>query len=380
MPTAEGPIDPLAVRVQAPSRRLRPLAAWAALAATCTALAGDPLASLSDEFDDAASLPNWLRIHAVEGWNADQLAHLSVDAAVPGRLVMRPWTSTWYQDYRGELTFKNVTGDFAITIDVDVTGADGDGLPTSAFSLGGAMVRTPRPIDSPAQWTPGGENYVFLSVGYGFASGPCQPGPGAHLEVKTTINGVSDLCIEPTAVASAEIQIARIGAVVLCLYRSPGGAWQVHRRYPRPDMPATLQVGLVSYTDYFKVATYAPFFHNGHVLNEALEPDPSNNPFLPFQPDVQAAFDYARFATVSVPPELAGVDLLNVATDEQLLSFLGEHVNVPPAAEDLNGDGAVNAADLALLLGDWGGSAMDLTGDGTVNAADLGVLLGAWSA
>lgn len=47
---------------------------------------------------------------------------------------------------------------------------------------------------------------------------------------------------------------------------------------------------------------------------------------------------------------------------------------------DLNGDGVVNSADLAMLLGQWGfdGSA-DLTADGTVDAADLSMLLGYWT-
>ena len=48
---------------------------------------------------------------------------------------------------------------------------------------------------------------------------------------------------------------------------------------------------------------------------------------------------------------------------------------------DLDGDGVVNAADLAILLGAWGSasSTADLDGDGQVNAADLALLLGAWS-
>ncbi len=49
---------------------------------------------------------------------------------------------------------------------------------------------------------------------------------------------------------------------------------------------------------------------------------------------------------------------------------------------DLNGDGHVDAADLAILLGSWGpakGSAADLNNDGVVDAADLALLLGAWA-
>ena len=50
--------------------------------------------------------------------------------------------------------------------------------------------------------------------------------------------------------------------------------------------------------------------------------------------------------------------------------------------KDIDGDGDVDSADLALLLGDWGacpGCPEDLNGDGTVNSFDLALLLGAWS-
>lgn len=48
---------------------------------------------------------------------------------------------------------------------------------------------------------------------------------------------------------------------------------------------------------------------------------------------------------------------------------------------DLDGDGAVGPADLALLLGAWGagGGSADLDGDGAVGPADLAQLLGAWT-
>lgn len=46
---------------------------------------------------------------------------------------------------------------------------------------------------------------------------------------------------------------------------------------------------------------------------------------------------------------------------------------------DLDGSGSVDAADLAILLGQWGGpGSADLDANGTVDAADLAVLLGAW--
>ncbi|MBL9121326.1 MAG: choice-of-anchor L domain-containing protein [Phycisphaerae bacterium] len=46
---------------------------------------------------------------------------------------------------------------------------------------------------------------------------------------------------------------------------------------------------------------------------------------------------------------------------------------------DLNDDGWVNGADLAILLGDWGEvSDDDLDGIGVINGADLAIMLGAW--
>jgi len=49
---------------------------------------------------------------------------------------------------------------------------------------------------------------------------------------------------------------------------------------------------------------------------------------------------------------------------------------------DVNGDGFVNGADLALVLGQWGacsGCAADLNGDGVVGGLDLAIVLGNWT-
>jgi hypothetical protein len=49
---------------------------------------------------------------------------------------------------------------------------------------------------------------------------------------------------------------------------------------------------------------------------------------------------------------------------------------------DLDGDGAVQASDLAVMLGAWAqpGATADLDLDGTVGASDLALLLGNWGA
>lgn len=267
------------------------------------------LAALSDEFEDPASRADWQRIHLVEGWNADQLAGYDVGATHPGRLTMVPHSTGWYEDYRGPLAFKEVSGDFRVTTLVHVTdrddvgNSDPDNVPNdSTFSLGGVMIRTPRDITSPADWSPGsgvedgtvnGENYVFLSFGYG-------QGPAAmSLELKNTRNSHSDVQLLPLAgdPAALELQLTRSGDSVTAAYRQPGSdAWQVAGSFVRPDLPDTLQVGLVAYTDWDKMSGFDPFFHNGHVLSPATIPaalDP--NPAVPFDPDIEASFEFIRF-------------------------------------------------------------------------------------
>jgi len=61
----------------------------------------------------------------------------------------------------------------------------------------------------------------------------------------------------------------------------------------------------------------------------------------------------------------------------------GQFTAITPASAscpaDLNGDGDVGSADLALLLGAWGGAGpADLDMSGMVGSADLALLLGAW--
>jgi hypothetical protein len=68
-------------------------------------------------------------------------------------------------------------------------------------------------------------------------------------------------------------------------------------------------------------------------------------------------------------------------TNSHLL--LGVHADIDESScpADLNGDGNVDGADLASLLGAWGSVAsVDLNASGAVDAADLSLLLGAWGA
>jgi len=74
------------------------------------------------------------------------------------------------------------------------------------------------------------------------------------------------------------------------------------------------------------------------------------------------------------------VDLSQVAGNQY---FVIGKLPPPPCPADLTGDGLVNGADLALVIGTWGpcaGCPSDLTGDGVVNGADLALVIGTWGA
>lgn len=340
----------------------------AALAISADGAWANELAWLSDEFSDANTIANWQRRYETESPAVDGLERWEIDGVdAPGAMLMMPHTVTWYQGYRGPLAYKNVTGDFAITTHVDVDNRQGTGMPTSAFSLAGIMIRT-APVIRNAP-----ENYVFLSLGYGAENHPSTPGPGPHFEVKTTENGNSVLHLSPAETLSVDLQIARVGDTVVTLYRRPSEDWTVHRVYERDDFPETLQVGLVAYTDWDKVATYTPEYHNSTVLDPPIAGDPSSNPGLPFRPDLIAEFDYARFFRPSVPD---GIDPAT-ASDAELLSFLGSAASWPYVPGDANFDGAVNRLDAAALAANFGvaGGATwqmgDFDGDAAVTLADL---------
>lgn len=288
--------------------------------------AADDLTPLSDEFRSPATRANWQRIYQTEGWGNDALATFDLGQQRPGRLLLVPHTSSWYAEWRGELTYKSVTGDFVITTDVEVSRRGGGGPPNSPYSLAGIMVRAPRTMTSPAQWTPGGQNYVFLSLG-----AANTPGTYQH-EVKTTLNSVSTLEIS-AGTPRAQIQVSRIGRHLILLRRPPGGSWVVHRRYSRPDFPATLQAGLTVYTDWPNCERVGAAAQNVTVLtNGARLPDGAT--FSGANPDLEAVFEYVRYARPNVPANLAGADLSNpaVVSDVQLLAFLGDHAHEPATA------------------------------------------------
>jgi len=96
-----------------------------------------------------------------------------------------------------------------------------------------------------------------------------------------------------------------------------------------------------------------------------------------FEPDLTLRW------SVTVPnlnqggPVIAGDGTLLIAgSGTNFRAYFTEPACVPA---DLDCDGFVNAADLAILLGAWGSAAGDLDGDGSTTSTDLAILLGAWT-
>lgn len=302
------------------------LLAAALVAAPGAARAQGGLLPAGDEFASAATWAQWSSVRAVEQWGPEPVQSWDIDTSTPGHMTLVPETVSWYGDWTGPLAFRLASGDFAITTHVRATGRDGVSVPQADYSLAGVMLRAPRDV-TPATWTPGGENYVFLSLGHG-ASVPAA----FQYEVKTTVAGNSMLVLDDAPGPEATLQLARLGPYCIALRREPGGPWAVHRRYTRADLPDTLQAGLVAYTDWNKVQHFDPFVHNQAVLVPPLPPGVTDpRPDVPFAPDLRATFDFARFARLELPPALAGLDLADpvAVPDADLLAFLGEAANVP---------------------------------------------------
>jgi len=191
-------------------------------------LAADDLSPLSDEFGQTSTKASCLRVVHTEGWGNDVLERLSRDGERPGWLRLVPHTSSWYGEWRGELMYQAVTGDFVVTTEVEPRNRTGTGAPGSLYSLAGLTVYTDWPL--------------------------CE---------------------------------------------SVGSPW-----------------------------------HNTHVLTNGA-PAPGGGTLSGANPDLQADFDFVRYARPIVPPVLAGAALSDPSqvSDAQLLSFLGDHANPAPSID-----------------------------------------------
>jgi len=277
---------------------------------------------LNDEFNDSRSLINWNNINIVENWGIEQLEHYSINDSITGKLVMIPRTASWFGGWRGPLLYREVSGNFVVTIKVDAVGRDSS-MPAWDFNLAGIMIRHVRAYPNGALgtggWSAADNNYMFLSIGAAGAHNSCPGCSAPNFEVKNTTDGTSNLRVIEVDTLSTQIRVARSDSAFVIMYRlETDQTWVVHQRYARSDFPDTIQVGLVTYTDWQKVFSYAPATHNQtQIEGSECNSGPDCNP------DIVGQFEFIRFDSLNVPMGI-GSDFTdtNDVTDSELLSFL----------------------------------------------------------
>jgi hypothetical protein len=140
----------------------------------------------------------------------------------------------WFQASQGGLIYQNVTGNFTITATVNAVRKSDNNQPAICdVCLGGLMARNPN--------TGSGENYVHVVTGV-------TPN-GAGYETKNTTNNVSPYSAVGDTNTKHDLRIQRTGNTFTLYQRLTGAVtWNVAATFDRPDLPATLLVGINIYT------------------------------------------------------------------------------------------------------------------------------------
>jgi hypothetical protein len=222
--------------------------------------AGAPASQeLSDELDDPATLSRWRQWDKVQGDSRTE--HLDLAQSHPGMLTLRPKAGGWYGSYSGPLVYKMVQGDFRVETWVSAAKlGNPEASPDEQFNSAGLIARDP-------EHGPGHDDWVMVNVGR-------QLGQLVGSEGKTTVGSQSTLEMVDGAFRG-RLRICRVGGVIVLARMLEGEtAWRVLNRYDRSDLPEDLQVGMVA---------------TGWCSSEQA-------PDLSRTPDVEATFDYVRFA------------------------------------------------------------------------------------
>lgn len=190
----------------------------------------DDLAELCDEFGDAGSLYQW-GCRDVDDGQPNSYERLDIGQSREGCLTIVPKACAWYRDGMGPMIYKRITGDFiASAYVVARSRRDPSRPPSQAFNSGGLIARDPAS-------RPGRQNWVVINVG--------RQQEGLGTEVKTTVNSESQLFCDDGP-CYGEVRMARLGSQFHLLRKLVGEAdWRLLRVFDRPDLPETLQVGLM---------------------------------------------------------------------------------------------------------------------------------------
>jgi hypothetical protein len=214
---AADPAAPAAAAAAVPTPSPHPEAGWAA---PVRPLAG----AWTEPFASGAALKRWGYVEGDYGRNRFRVHG--------GRLEVVPPKSSWVNAHRAFYLYRGVRGDFDVRTRLRVTGRDGPD-PHADWSLSGLLVRA-----GGAQGTP--ENWIALRAG--------RVGGRRVFERKTTERSQSQLALLGGRAGWTQLRIVRRGERFTLLTRPDGGAWKRRTTYARPDLPATLQVGIDAFS------------------------------------------------------------------------------------------------------------------------------------
>ncbi|MBC5775338.1 DUF1349 domain-containing protein [Pontibacter sp. KCTC 32443] len=237
------------------------------------------LPALNDEFNSTKLTDGWKNFHEVEGW-VNKMIKQDVNSTSKGHLYFEPGTSGWFADQQAPFMFKEITGDFDVRVRMKVSGRKGD-VPQSQWSLAGLMARAPK-RGGKDTWKPGEENWMFMTTGIAEELG--KP----VIETKKTISSHSSLKLRPAKLDWIEMRLVRVGPSFVLLYKYDNDkTWTVRERFYNVDMPRTLQVGLIGYTNSYAVDNKIKF--GDPVTYNNTTYDHLGNP------DLAVRVDYIRF-------------------------------------------------------------------------------------
>lgn len=223
-------------------------------------------ATLDDDFSKENDLSGWTWLHDTEGW-PDKVRKKEWKDGV---LHLDMGTSGWFADKNAPLLYKEIRGDFDVRARIRATGLNG-ALPATAWSLGGLMVRVPKPSGK-ERWKPREENWLFMTTGV--AEEPGKP----VIETKYTINSQSHLKLRDAKAEWITLRITRVGSAFILSYRyDKDRSWTLRDRFHLVDWPPVLQVGLNGYTNSMAVPEEIlwgdPFQFNDGKFDHLGKPD-----------------------------------------------------------------------------------------------------------
>lgn len=201
-----------------------------------------PISHLDDDFEDGVLGSEWSVLHPELFQWSEANGGLEIQPTVAGA------AATWFQDQEGPYIYRTITGDFSVraTMSAEDPNAPGQAPPVS-YRLGGLLLRSPLS-------TPGQRDSLHVALGAGTPSVPISA------EDKTTDDSISDFLLYPIAAPHGQLRLDRQGSTVSLFFRDgPTSGWQLLRSHVRPDLPTTVFIGMMAYSNQSPAAIRVRF-------------------------------------------------------------------------------------------------------------------------